>query len=166
MLYNEWEGSRQFQISMIVSGIKKNFKSVYFYCTSFPSESTRRERERYHNRLSACEVVIVSEQCVHDGTEATPGTGWHGQVTGAMEGSLDRLRTQERLEARHTQWHPSPGWVTSPSRAHQPGFGTKKVNTWTDVGCGLLSWCSRMSKGIRMLRALARGWVKWWIRRL
>ena len=45
------------------------------------------------------------------------------------------LRTQERLETRNTQWHLSPGWVTSPGNAHQPGFGAKKVNIWTGVGC-------------------------------
>ena len=77
----------------------------------------------------------MSEQRMHDGMRPHQRLDVTDRSLGLWMAHWAVLRTQERLETRNTQWHQSPSWVTSPGNAHQPAFGAKKVNIWTDVGC-------------------------------
>ena len=77
----------------------------------------------------------MSEQHIHEGVRPHRELDATDRSLGLWTAHWAVLRTQERLETRNTQRHLSPDWVTSPGKAGQPGFGAKKVNIKTDVGC-------------------------------
>lgn len=75
--------------------------------------------------LSASEALTVSEQRMHDGMRPHQELDVTDRSLGLWMAHWAVLRTQERLETRNTQQHLSPDGVTSPGKAHQPGFGAK-----------------------------------------